>query len=476
MAKKDAKPAPAASGPKRHDLFLNALLTGVAGAIITRLGGFFDTGVLTEPWKILWFLVPLAIAVVITWVLLRRHRGDKLDWRWFVLLGVYCGIFGVASSSELLVWEREPAHSSSAGNVGRSWFLPVGFGDWRYAIARRKAASRDLAVVLLSDSTHEKRIWKRQRDRRLIDLANTQGARGIAFDVDYSGPPTDVDDRLCSTVERARTRMFVIAAPDLTGADNGMLRPLTPMTGSLACFPVDEQGHAMGYADSDARVRTLPLYWNGDHNAPAFGVRVAAAIQKAMAKPELEVSSMESLRFLPPQAKTLQILEVADLSQLELPTAPLKGYFVIVGERSAVDSFLTPFSKQPEPGAIVHAYAVHSLLNDTYIRRPGSLSSVVMVLVACYALTLFAARRYDARRLAQIAGIITLIIMILSAGAMYLWYVWLDVIYAVVAVWLLLPILLASRRYIEAPQAQPEKAPAKPKAPRQRRAAAKAKG
>jgi hypothetical protein len=102
---------------------------------------------------------------------------------------------------------------------------------------------------------------------------------------------------------------------------------------------------------------------------------------------------------------------------------------------------------------------------------------VVIVLAACYALTLFAARGYDARRLAQVAAIITLIIMILSAAAMYLWHAWLDVIYAVVAVWLLLPILLASRRYIEAPQAQPAQAPAKPKVPRQRRrAAAKAKG
>ena len=52
-----------------------------------------------------------------------------------------------------------------------------------------------------------------------------------------------------------------------------------------------------------------------------------------------------------------------------------------------------------------------------------------------------------------------LIVVLLSAAAMYLWYVWLDVIYAVAAIWLLLPILLASRRFIEVPQSRPAKAP-----------------
>jgi hypothetical protein len=79
------------------------------------------------------------------------------------------------------------------------------------------------------------------------------------------------------------------------------------------------------------------------------------------------------------------------------------------------------------PGTIVHAYAVDSLLSAHYIRRPPAWLSAFAVFASCYILTLVA----------------------VAATAMFLSAVWLDVIYAVVATWLRLPILLGVRKQLQ---------------------------
>jgi CHASE2 domain-containing sensor protein len=308
-------------------------------------------------------------------------------------------------------------------------------------------------VLLLSDSRNEEKAWRRNRDRRLVEIARLQHASGIALDFDYSGVVPDADEFLCETVDQARKEgVFVIAAPDLTGESGGVLKPQARLGGSLPCFPAQQQGHAMGLADLDRTVRTVPLYWEGDRNAPAFSLRVATAIREKLAEPPLELESFTSLRFLPPRTGTLQIVAVDDLSKLEQRTDALSNYFIIVGEQSRHDVFRTPFSDKPEPGAVVHAYATHSLVSGTFVRRPGPLWSVIMILVSCYALTLFAARGFTVKELALVAGLVTIVIVVASVAAMYFWNVWLDVIYAITALWLLVPVLLASRRLMAAPK------------------------
>jgi phosphate/sulfate permease len=60
-------------------------------------------------------------------------------------------------------------------------------------------------------------------------------------------------------------------------------------------------------------------------------------------------------------------------------------------------------------------------------------------------LTLLAARRSSSRVLVLTTAAITAAVAAVAAAAMYFSAVWLDVIYAVVAVWLLLPLLLGIR-------------------------------
>jgi predicted PurR-regulated permease PerM len=50
------------------------------------------------------------------------------------------------------------------------------------------------------------------------------------------------------------------------------------------------------------------------------------------------------------------------------------------------------------------------------------------------------------RRLVIAAAAITIMVVAVAAAAMYFSAVWLDVIYAVVATWLLLPLLLGVRK------------------------------
>jgi CHASE2 domain-containing sensor protein len=94
----------------------------------------------------------------------------------------------------------------------------------------------------------------------------------------------------------------------------------------------------------------------------------------------------------------------------------------------------------------VHAYAVDSLLASHYVTRPPAWLSAFVVFASCYTLTLLAAARVSAKRLAIASAGITVTVVAVAAAAMHFSALWLDVIYAIVATWLLMPILLGIRK------------------------------
>jgi CHASE2 domain-containing sensor protein len=134
------------------------------------------------------------------------------------------------------------------------------------------------------------------------------------------------------------------------------------------------------------------------------------------------------------------VIEPHQLDALERNPSVLQDRFLLVGEGSGIDVFDTPFGRLP--GTVVHAYAVDSLLASHYIKRPPAWLSAFVVFASCYILTLLAALQMSARWLVIAAAGITTAIVAVAAAAMSFSAVWLDVIYAVVATWLLLPLLL----------------------------------
>jgi hypothetical protein len=85
------------------------------------------------------------------------------------------------------------------------------------------------------------------------------------------------------------------------------------------------------------------------------------------------------------------------------------------------------------------------LLASHYISRPPAWLSAFVVFASCYILTLVATLHASALRLTLAAAAITMAVVGVAGAAMYWSAVWFDVIYAVVATWLLLPLLFAVR-------------------------------
>jgi CHASE2 domain len=429
---------------------IEAAILAVPLSLIAATQSWINTRLLAEPWRILWVLVPLAAVTWLTWRTVVRPQQRDLDWRWFVLLALFCSVFALAGASDLLVWKRAPrsgGYYDQLHEQTRGWLAPVWLGDWRYSLVRRAPSQLSGVVLILEeDAAGTPKESLRVRDRRLIELARIGGARGIAFDVAYQGR-TRVDSVYCAAVERAkheRSGFRVLSAYDLTPSPGDLLPRRPPLAQSklvLPCLPASEQGHAMGLAEGDGIVRSIPLQWERE-DAPAFSVRIAEAL-RGSAKPSLPEDQL--LRFTAPY-DDLQIIEGKRLGDIERSPEQLDGYFLIVGERSPADTFKTPFGRLP--GAVVHAYAVHSLLSGAYIRRPAAVWSAFIVFAGCYALTLFAAKRPSPRRLVVVACVLTGIIGVFAAAAIYFWRVWLDVIYGVAAIWLLLPLLIVARRVL----------------------------
>jgi CHASE2 domain-containing sensor protein len=138
------------------------------------------------------------------------------------------------------------------------------------------------------------------------------------------------------------------------------------------------------------------------------------------------------------------VIEPNKLDALERNPTVLQDRFLLVGEGSGTDVFNTPFGRLP--GTVVHAYAIDSLLASHYITRPPAWLSACVVFASCYILTLLAALQMSTRRLVIAAAGITIMVVAVAAAAMHFSAVWLDVIYAVVATWLLLPLLLGVRK------------------------------
>jgi CHASE2 domain-containing sensor protein len=179
----------------------------------------------------------------------------------------------------------------------------------------------------------------------------------------------------------------------------------------------------------------------------ALSVRAAQCIHSQCGSNDLPVPNARLLRYLPPGAGALTVIRPEKLDALERNPSVLRDRFLLVGEGSGTDVFKTPFGLLP--GTVVHAYAVDSLLASHYITRPPAWLSAFVVFASCYILTLLATLRRSTRALVTAAAGITTAIAVVAAAAMYVSAVWLDVIYAVAATWLLLPLLLGLRRQLD---------------------------
>jgi CHASE2 domain-containing sensor protein len=419
----------------RERLLETAVLTVPLG-LISTLGNAIQKSALGAPWRILWIVVPLAVAGWLTYRFIKRDPTPLRHWRWALLFGAFSSLFAVLSVSDLLLWRTIAAADRTI--AARPWMLPVRAGDWHYWFARPLPPDPDaLVVVMLEAPPGATTEELRRREAEVIRLAQqAEQVIGIGFDVFFVGPSA-ADAELCDAIVASNLAVFSGYTRQVVDADSYVELPARP---PLPCQPRSQQGHLLGFADADGRVRAQQLWFRSTGDQPSFSLIVAQAIQERFRRTATAASGENILRYLPPADRKPPLT----LEQLAATPTLLNNKFLLVGIQSPLDRFDTPFGQLP--GTIIQAYAVHSLLTDRTITRASPFWSAAMVFATCYVLLLFATQRRSSRFLLLSAGLMSVLVVAAAALSMLVWHVWVEVVYCLTAVWLWLTILLVARR------------------------------
>ena len=456
----------AAAAGRWRDKLLDAAVITIPTTLVLQSVNWVQGNFFAQPWQILWIAMPLAVAPFIAWRLLRRSTAQRFDWKFGVFLAVYAMLFAAASSSELLVWKRAPLANArdESSESGRFWLLPATAGDWRYRLLAKEELPPGVIIVLLdhSDATDDTtKMLKRALEAQIIDAAARGGARGVFFDVAFEGR-TAVDKILCIAVnDAAAAGVSIVTAYSLQPFRNTgrfVEKPEASESQTPPCLLESEgrpvyRAHAMVFADGDGTVRSVPLKWEHAFGRTPLSLRIAQCVSaKSKYKPDRLCESAGPtipedplLRIIPAATETRVIAGNDDVREFFELERPFTGQFLFVGEDSPNDRFRSP-GNSDTPGIMIHAAAVATLMNGHSIQRPPTWFSAFVVIAACVVLALFASQGASLRVLLIVATVTTLIVFGLAALAIMTLRVWLDVIYAVVAVWLLLPLLLTYRK------------------------------
>ncbi len=431
-----------------RERLLEAAILGCPIAVIEWGVGKISARLTSQPWHILWFIAPLAVTAWIAWQRVMNRRVLRVRGAMLVFLICYLSVFTLAAASDLLVWKRLTVIDHQ--EAPRHWLLPAGWGDWRYGFAARDAPEARLVVMTMKPPEEgATRSAVRFELARLIKLAASKHAIGIAFDLYFGTEPSEVDAFLCGIVNGAN--IPVIAGERVVKGEIGLLRVESYAKSIEPCFPEEHRGHLLAYRDADGVVRNVGLRIQDGWDS--LSLRVADQLSRDRPQDKATKPATRMMQFLFPQPgfTLLDYERLASLRPEELDA--LKGRFLLVGERSQAEIFHTPFGDRL--GVEVHAAAIASLLAGHWIMRPPWWSGFLIIVVACYVIAALAADGASRGKLLAVALGISAFLVAAAALAMRLWYVWLDVVYPLVAVWLLLGLLVLLKRRLGAVPATP---------------------
>lgn len=260
-----------------------------------------------------------------------------------------------------------------------------------------------IAVVMIDDKSLAavgRWPWDRKIHARLIDALNRRGASRIGYDVTFSESSAS-DAALAASIRRSG---------DVVLGENGTFSGKTldvPTTSTLE-QPVEQlggaalaEGHVNVFRDADGVVRSL---------APAIrtadGVLVPSlSLQLALRKPVHTVSlASDGVRtsegLIPTGPAHLMDVNYADgfstYSAIDVidgrtPPNAFKAKIVLVGASASGlgDYSLTPLDKgSGQPGVLIHASALNTILQGAYLNQPSDTNTIVWVLIVSLAVAL----------------------------------------------------------------------------------------
>lgn len=418
---------------KGRDNLAMLLLTGLPTLLINQGINWFAEQTTSQPWQILWYLLPIAVVANILW---RKFRGAQKPMQQrslWLFFSAYVLLFSLAAGANFLDFRRDLV---GYGDVTpRNWLALNQLGDWRYSIAKRlPLLPRDLRVVLIDPEENESLLTRRMNLMRLIKLAKIQGARGVGLDY-YFKQTTPIDTTLCQVMKESGFPIVLGYSFKHIGNEP------VPIPSALDCLPETvTQGHLLGYQEADDRVRAIPLYFLGQKDRPALSLQIARVLSGYDAEKEAELPEL----FYPLSPdETIPQVSLRELVKDAAARESLRDRFILIGERSDTDRFETPFGEVA--GVLMHAYAVESLRHGHYVQRQSDWSSFLMVFAVCFLLASLAVEGVSVKKLLLSTSVISLGVIALAAITMAIWQVWIAVSYPLLALWGLLALLVSWR-------------------------------
>jgi CHASE2 domain-containing sensor protein len=419
----------------RKDL-LKSLTLAFPTLLIGMSVGWLKDRIGHQPGQALWIVIPGLVLLSLIFVRTTTRQKLKLGWPFLVFLPVYILVFFFAATSNLLDWKRSLTGYDKA--VPRNFLALNRFGDWHYRFAPEEPPDNDLAIVLVKPP--ESVEAGRFQIQDLLAMAQAHQAKAVALDFYFQDYAEDigVDESLCGEIENAKA-----AGMPVLVTYNFQLKYGSPTRIQIdpdleKCLPLSAQGHVMGYAESDGKVRSIPLYFGNNRQLESLSLKIAKILN-----PQSQPPANGLLQFLKP-AKQFPMIAFEDLDQgSDEDQAILRDRIIVVGEDSPQDSFPTAYGVLP--GAVIHAYAIHSLRHNHFIERASWWISLLMISLLCYLMMVLTARGVGNVKLVVINLAFSVLIVGIAILAMYLWLTWIDLVYPLLATWLFLLLLIALR-------------------------------
>ena len=397
----------------------------------------------SQPWQVLLFVIPLVVLGVIVWKKLTAPGTYVLGKPFTILLAVFILVFSLIAGTEFLNWRRDLGGYER--QVPRNFLSLNWAGDWRYWLVTETPPATDLAVVTMEPPASLDRGRMQLAD--FINQAVKIPVKGIAVDA-YFDEPSRLDPLLCREAENAKKNQI----PIFVGYNFELSQDATPgrkiiSPGLSPCLPNENQGHLVGYYELDGKVRIVPLYFANRQGMESLSLKVSKTLNQ-----NVQVPQSGLLQFVKP-AETYPEVKLEGGPLPAPQQLVLRDRFVLVGVRSEKDSFNTAYGRLP--GVVIHSFVVHSLRQNHYLQRIPWWSSLIAVFVSCYLVTLFFARGWTTGKAFLMTMLISAFIVLLAIIGVAIWRLWIDVIYPLLAVWLLFLILTVLRRRFEKPAVAP---------------------
>ncbi len=460
-------------------------------------------------WLVIWSVGPALCLEIVPWPSWHFLRGTgykqpeiRTGWLFgsliFLLLIIGLAFTPALNHGQRLIGYEDFTH--------RDWLGLGALDDPTYRLARRAPVGHRLVVVTLHESEAEGSVRTYRYDLlQKIRTAYNNDATGVALDFYFAAEDPEADEmfsRQIREMESASGGLFrvfagyhirhfdtpagpILAArapprtlsdvtmqrrgfgdvdpgwTDPEGADAGTAEAAErPLRGYLG---FRNFGHLYAFTEASGKVRSMPLGFSGHASHPALCVRIAEHVRRAQGRiaeppsdgamgarvPEpLKTPPGGLLYFVPPRTPLLHLHaddfavldETGELAEL------LRGRFVIFGTEGGRDMKLTPFYDKEIPGVFMHAYGAEALLSEHWVVRGEWWYALLGAILPIMSLATRFSRRRSLRGILFSNVALTLIVVAVSGVIIVISNVWIDVSYAIVAIWSFFALGLGAQR------------------------------